>query len=360
MDVPSKAENKTAGNPLLGWSSVLLLVLALLCVEVATRKLLPVVPTSDQAPRNIYRFSGWPEYLKYSTPSNGVGRVILISNSQAFSGETPRNRIYPALLAKRLTERKAGGKDRWEVCNWSVEGVTSMEYMLLAAQLKDRAPDVVVASVGLADFRSPNLTNDLLYSRSDIYRLIVRPSTWRALPDTFLARYFHLETALTIAARTASGTIRFRDYLWSYLDHRIPGLQTIFYAPFFNYYPWDLKDVRPWTKTTHPGWQAKDAIDFAYQEGSRILLREYIEQLTQNNAGLKMLIAQPVRDPADDEPRLRFLAHLNEEQTPAVIYLNWQNALPAGYFTDKAHLRIDGHEAYAAMLADEITRRLEP
>lgn len=349
---------------LLGWLAVILGLLS--AAELTARHLLPRVASATEEPRNPYRFRGWPEYTRADRAPAGTGRLVLLSNSQAVAGELRPHHIYAVALAQRLTELQVGGFTNWQVLNWSVEGMTSMEYMLLAARARQAQPDAVLLAAGMPEFRTANLTNGILFSRSDIHRLATRPSLMRHLPRAFLRRHYNLEDALTATARDRLALVRYRDFFWNWLDLRWPGVQPAFYAPLNNFHPWGLKKIKTKARLGPVAWLPQDQSNLDYSDDCRLLVEETLRQVSLIEARLKLVISVPVRDQAHEgahgEKLTLFLRHMAESSAsvPGLSYTDLHALIPPDGFMDGAHLRGRYHAVYGQRLADEVAQRWTP
>lgn len=331
--------------------------------EWLARRALPVVPRADTVPRNPYRFRGWPEFTEMPPAETGVAQVVLISNSQGYSGETPANRIYPDKLERMLTERRAAGFRAWQVLNWSFDGVTSMEYLLMAARLRDAHPDLVVAAVGMADFSDFNLDRPLSRCRTDLPRLAARPAIAARLPASFVRRHFKVEDVLTAGMWDRFALLRSRDYLWSRLDQTWAGLQPGLYAPFVNYHPWEL-DRRARVDLGRAPWRRASKREVKYTSAARPLVAEFLDQLRQVPARRILVCTIPngvgARDPIrPDLDRFREdLASLCAER--GLTFWALDDALPAEDYLDSLHFTPPNQQRFAEYLAERLPPLLEP
>jgi hypothetical protein len=341
-------------------SLVLPLLLPLAVVELAGRMLLPAVPPSGSIPRNPYRYRGWPEYVDglAKDPAPGIGRCVLIGNCQGYGGEYRRSMIYAAALEKKLRAARAGGRTDWEVHNWSVDGATSLDTVLLAACLAERKADVVLALTNFADYRAEHVHEGLAFSRTDIPRLLTRAPVRRALPSAFLARHGRSEDILRFAAYDACAGLRFREYAWSWLDRRFPGLVHAAFAPRMTYLPWRIPKgplvpaiARPPRPESEP--------DVTYNADSRRMLREYAATLARGSAPVRIMIVEPYTVPDDD--RVRRLTADAEALCAeyGLGFRDFRNLLEADGFLTSAHLSRRGHVRLAEALETLICTALD-
>lgn len=167
---------------------VLAASIALAAIVLATgfaMRSFPPAASSIESKRNPYRFRDWANYINAIDVKSDAARVVLLSNSQAYSGEYSVNRGYPSRLEGLLNERKTAGYERWEVLNLSVDGITPMEYMALAARLRNERPTWLIFISGSADFRAENAGKGFLFSRTDIPYLLTELPIARRLPFRF-------------------------------------------------------------------------------------------------------------------------------------------------------------------------------
>ena len=120
-------------------------------------RLLPPPADGVAHSRNPYRFRDWKNFVEGIHGAGEAAVVALISDSQGYAGEYISRRGYAARLEGLLNERKTAGIERWEVVNLSIDGVTPMEYMALAAFLQDEKPLWLISVSGSADYRSENI-----------------------------------------------------------------------------------------------------------------------------------------------------------------------------------------------------------
>ena len=185
------------------------------------RRAFPPPASCVESARNPYRFRDWPAYVAAIRERGAAACVVLISDSQAYGGEYPARNGYPARLEALLNERKTGGYERWEVLNLSIDGVTPMEYMALAARLRAETPTWLISISGSADYRAENFTKGFAFPRTDLVQL---PTEWalaRRLPPSFWRRHGKVEDTLTAWVTRRFPLLRARDYLWSWLDTRV-------------------------------------------------------------------------------------------------------------------------------------------
>ncbi len=319
---------------------------------------LPTAPRAEFAARNPYRFRSWPEYTRLSRPRTNEARIVWISNSQAYAGELPANRIYTDRLERALTDARAGGYQRVDVLNWSFDGVTSIELTLMAARLRQAEPELVVAAIGVADFSSFNLDRRLSGVRTDLPRLVSHPAVWRALPPSFKKRHVNIEDWLTYAASDRVALLRFRDYMWSWLDHRWSGLQMGFYAPAINYHPWRLDRVQRRANLGGPPWRERRPFQVDYTPAARELLAEFLDVFQAIPARAHLVIMTPrfleEWDPllAMDRAFQRDLSDLLAER--GLLFWDDSQLFGREAFHDGLHFNPDAHRAYTERLMREI------
>lgn len=338
----------------------------LLGAEWGARRILPEVPRSDEVPRNPYRFRGWPEFTAPApATSTGTARIVWLSNSQAYAGEIPANRIYLAQLAKRLAANPTGGFENWTIQNWSFDGVTSIELMLMATRLRadSATPDLAVTAVGLADFSSMNLQRRFPDCRTDLPRLAARPAIWSLLPDGFKRRHVKSEDWLTQAAHDHSALIRGRDYLWSWLDQNWSGLQMGLYAPNYNFHPWRLDAARERANLGGPPWRRKQSLKVVYGPEARVLIAEYLDQFRAIPARRHLVLVVPHQlrqghAMGDESPRFR--ADLRElAEARGLTFWDEADLYPRELFIDGLHFKPDGHQRFAEHLAGRLPSLFE-
>lgn len=330
--------------------------------EIAARFVLPRVPSSDDIGRNPYRFRGWPEYVSAPRGASSSAKLVLLTNSQGYSGELSHTTIYPVRLEALLTGAHAGGRDAWDVLNWSSDGMTSIELMLLAAHLHERHVDVVLAVTGYADYAAEHSRNGFLYCRSDIPRLGTRSGIVRRVPRTYWERHFKCEDWLTMFLRDRVALTRLREYGWSWFEVRMPGIHETLYAPGVNYLPWTMKG-RAWTEPLRrQEGRAGDPV-LTYQGESREMLHEYLDSLCRLRVRV-IVVAEPIRVYVDD-PRAQwhndFMKDLHELTTEKGLPLwDLSAVLPSEDFSTSSHFQPANHARFAEMLCERLCAELSP
>jgi len=336
--------------------SALVPVVVLFLFEGLARVLLPEMQDSVVAYRNAYRYRGWPEYM--GTPDKvDAATVVLITNCQGYGGEYSGARGYPLLLEKELCRRAVGGRPQWEVHNWSLDGASSIEYMIEAAYLSRYPPDVVLAVTGYGDYRNEHLHEGLSYCRSDIPRLISRPWLVRALPASFRRRHFRIEDLLTFVMSDKFALLRFREFMWSWLDRRLPGTHNVLYAPEFRHLPWSLPKKYLIDPIELPR-RRESVFQVSYGHGSRRMLQEYVRQLSLIPARV-IVVAQPASYAPGEDNQRRFLKDLEELSGEfGLDYWDLHDALPAEYFLTTAHFHRRNHIRMSEVLAERLEEYL--
>ena len=336
-------------------------LLYLLCNALAFR-LLPSVPSAFEAARNPFRFRGFPEYVRGPAQSDSPGRktVALISNSQAYAGELPSNYGYPHRLRKALNARGVAGCTNWAVLNWSSDGMTSIEYMILAAKLRDEHPDMVLAVTGYADYRAAHANEGFGFCRTDVPLLATRWKIARHLPLSYWRRHLKVEDALTAFIHARLPLNRFPEYFWSYMDFKFPGALNLFYAPFMGYQPWELR-VKSVTKPLKLNAGPAQELVFIYDDSSLVMLEEYLWQLKALPSPV-MVVSQPVRvNQKDFRSAWHFRFQDDIRRLTSQIGLPYEDmtgVLPGGDFITSSHLNADNHQRFAEKLADFVAARL--
>lgn len=332
-----------------------MVVLALVLVNVLGAWILPEIPDSSVADRNEFRFRGYPEYLTGPQRSSASSNLVLLSNSQAYSGEYPARDGYPARL-EGLLNAESGDAATWRVHNWSVDGATSMEYMLMTASLVDRPPDVLVASIGYADFRGQNLDEGFSHCRTDLPRLVSRPSVAGRLPAAFWRRHGAVEDTLSAILRDRLPGTRVPEYAWCWLDQQYPGMMPLLYAPTLYHHPWKLdlprRGERP--NIRRPANLAEGAAYYAYDERSAILLEEFLVALKGVGAA-RLLVAACPGNERPGSAHAASVAAFREDlriltAKHGVPFLDLSNALPRDDFVDSLHFTRPNHQRYAQRL----------
>ena len=318
-----------------------------------------------ESARNPYRFRDWPAYVDGIRTANGAACVVLISDSQAYGGEYPARNGYPARLEVLLNERKPGGIDRWEVLNLSIDGVTSLEYLALAARLRDERPLWLISVSGSADYRAENYRKGFAFPRTDLVQLPTEARIARRLPLSFWRRHGKVEDTLTAWVTRWFPLLRARDYLWSWLDTRYPGAQKALYAPRTTYRFWQLpgKARTPPVPDPIPD-KTGGRLDLTYDARSTELLAEFLDQLARIPAGHKLVATAPLHSDFAGTPDgdwiaafRRDLARLAAER--GLPFADLTDALPPDDFITSNHFHDRNHRRMAEWLADRIAAETE-
>ncbi len=316
--------------------------------------------------RNPYRFRDWKHYVDGMSGRGAAACVALISDSQAYAGEERKSRrIYAARLEALLNERKTGGFARWEVLNLSSDGVTTLEYLALAARLRDERPTWLISVSGCADYRGDNFRCGFGYARSDLPGLMTEWRLARRLPWAFWRRHGKVEDTLMAWVAHRFPLLRFRDYLWSWLDTRFPGAQRAFYAPRTTYRFWELPG-KPRTAPVPPPLPEKGggAIDLTYDWRSTILLREFLDQFAAVPADHRLVVAAPLRTGFGDSPKGAWIDAFRGDlqrlsAARGLPFWDLTEALPPEDFITSSHLQDGNHKRLAELLADRIAAEME-
>lgn len=328
--------------------------------EGLSRLLLPAVDDCLNATRNPYRFRNWPEYVRgLERVPEGVATCVILSNSQGYSGEHPPYKTYPYWLREALNARQAGGHARWEVLNWSTDGMTSIELTALAAYLAGFKPTVVLALTGYADYAIEHADQGFLYCRSDATRLAIHASVRAALPAGYWRRHGKIEDTLVTSLRDTLTCMRFREFGWSWLEVRFPGVHRMFYAPAVNYLPWQQGGRRIATPLRRLPGEGQDAV-LHYGEVSGEMMAGYLRTLAKVPCPTRV-IAQPARPSyvAAGDWQEAFARDLT--RSAAAAGLTWgslMDHLPEEAFIpgSSSHFAVRYHRPFGELLAGEVER----
>ena len=319
-----------------------------------------------ESARNPYRFRDWPAYIDGLRTADGAACVVLISDSQAYGGEYPSRNGYPARLEALLNERKPGGIARWEVLNLSVDGVTTMEYMALAARLREERPLWLISVSGSADYRAENIAKGFAFPRTDLVQLPTEARIARRLPLSFWRRHGKVEDTLTAWVAHRFPLLRARDFLWSWLDTRFPGAQKSFYAPRTTYRFWQLpgqartKPIPDPIRDPTKGW-----LDLTYDGRSTVLLGEFVAQLAQIPAVHKLVATAPLKGDFADAPEGAWIAAFRRDAARLAAehglpFRDLTTALPPDDFITSNHFHDRNHRRMAELLADHVAAETGP
>ena len=321
----------------------------------------PVPADCLENSRNPYRFRDWMHYVDGMDSRDAQsGTVVLISDSQGYAGGYPAKRGYPARLEVLLNARKTGGMDHWEVLNLSIAGVTPMEYMVLAARLRDEQPTWLISISGCADFRAANYEEPLSFCRTDLPDFLTGWTMARRMPLAFWKRHGRVEDSLTDWVTRRFPLLRFRDCLWSALDTRYPGAQRWFYAPQVTYRFWNLNG-KARTKPLPSPTPSRDgvSIDLAYDDHSTEMLGEFLDQFARIPAQYRLVAANPLASAMEETPTGPWIAAFRKDLARLTAELDlpfrdWTDALPPEDFITSNHF----HDRNQKRMADLIERHI--
>jgi len=326
--------------------------------------LFPVAADCTVDSRNPYRFRDWVHYVDGMDSRGEVATVVLISDSQGYAGEYPAKKGYPARLEVLLNERKTGGFARWEVLNLSIDGVTPMEYMALAARLREATPTWLISVSGSADFRSDNFDKGLSFCRSDLPDFLTEWKLARRLPLAFWWRHGRVEESLTAWVTRRFPLLRFRDFLWSWLDTRFPGAQKSFYAPRVTYRFWQLPGKARTAVIRSPLPKLdKVRIDLTYDGRSTLMLREFLEQFAKVPAAHRLVACNPLKSDFSDTPDGAWVAAFRKDvaaltQELDLPFRDMTDALPPEDFITSNHFQDRNQKRMATLLESYIAAEM--
>jgi hypothetical protein len=295
--------------------------------------------------------------MEGSAGTNSVSTVVLLTNCQGYGAEYNPARGYPSILQTLLCERRVGGQANWKVLNWSIDGATSIEYTLLSAYLRRHPPAVVLAVTGYADYREEHFREGIGYCRSDVPRVLSSTRVLRSLPPSFLMRHLRVEDLLGYWMSDHIALLRFKEYAWSWLDRRLPGIHNVFYAPKYHYLPW-TQPKHPWIQPLRLKVSSDLSLQITYGPGSRKMVREYLDVLAAIPAKT-VVVAEPAKLPDTDRFHPRFLDDLgNWTKEGGLTYWDLSSALSPDGFLTSGHLNRENHARFAALLADRMAEWL--
>lgn len=132
--------------------------------------------------RNPSYRRGWVEYTEYKEIDTDR-LIIIITGSQAWGREIrDANTLYPTLLEKRLND---SSDESFTVLNWGIPGVDLPEYVIIASQLAQYDPDLVLFIFDRQDM-TRRLSRPLYEYGTDVTRLAYFPANRVHLAQTFL------------------------------------------------------------------------------------------------------------------------------------------------------------------------------
>ena len=86
-----------------------------------------------------------------------------------------------------------------------------MEYMALAARLREETPTWLISVSGSADYRAENFTKGFSFPRTDLVHLPTEGAVARRLPLSFWRRHGKVEDVLTAWIAHRFPLLRARD-----------------------------------------------------------------------------------------------------------------------------------------------------
>jgi hypothetical protein len=363
--VTTRGEQSAKPTTQASWRSVVVFagVIAgmLLLLNIVAHHLLPNVPGSHQESRNPFHFRGFPAYVDGLARSEAPQDLVLLSNSQGFAAEYRSHFSYPALLQATLNQDS--DDPTWRIHNWSVAGITSLEYMAFAAKLHEVSADVIVACIGYADFKGRNAEQGFSHCRSDAPQILAE-TTWSALPFAFWKRHGldHFDDLLSVLARANAPALRWPEYFWSSLNQQYPGMMTLFYAPDLRFHPWvvPVENIWPSPSIVRAPAPETESKYYQYDERSTMLLEEFLDALQRiDHARTRLLL---VACPGNERPTSRRysyhqrfredLARLTQKR--GILFCDLGDALAQEEFLNSIHFNKRGHRRFADRLLQEL------
>ena len=314
--------------------------------------------------RNPYRFRDWGNFVRGALETDDAARVVLISDSQGYAGEYPARRSYAARLEELLAERKPGGIGRWEVLNLSVDGVTPMEYVALAAWLQDATPEWLISVSGSADYRSENYLKGFAFPRTDLPGLLTDPALAKRVPLSFWRRHGRVEDTLSAWVARGNPLLRFRDFAWSWLDVRYPGAQKAFYAPRTTYRFWELPGKARIAPVAPPfRIPGENTLDLTYDEKSSEMLAEFLDLLARIPARHRLVATAPLKSDFADSREGPWIRRFGDDlrrmsAERGLPFEDLTHALPPEDFITSNHFHDRNHRRMAELLADRIAAEM--
>ena len=298
--------------------------------------------------RNARVLRDWDRYVaSTSVPRKGELRVLLLSNSQGRGPEIMADRIYPSLLAARLTAGNGGRPVR--VVNWSFASNRVPEAIVLLARAQNLNPHLVLAVFPPNWFRAEDLQSPLSRLESDITE-----TAWfyrRRLPRRFRERYLSPTAAIRATFARYWPSYRYRDLPVFALFIRARWSRRLF--PEAIQGPWfDLEQGRI----------ARERLASPPRLGMHAPSPELVAMFMEAGSALaarKVFVLQPLWFPV--HPRYETTVAALQERLEGGGWINWNmtGAVPWNeYFAGSVHLTQAGHARFADALAPRLASLL--
>ena len=185
----------------------------------------------DRRPKN--KNVGWPEYL--AGPKEKDGKLcILISNSQGYSHEQKNTDL---IYFSQLKDSIQAFMPDYNLANWSVPGLQTVEMELLAQQAFLREADMILFVVSLSNFE-PIEDVSLDRSITDIKLIAGKPGIWPYQSRSIYGSKIEMEDRLMPFFTLNLDLIRSRDYYYEKAKKKVPLDDHLFC--FGNFYAMDL------------------------------------------------------------------------------------------------------------------------
>jgi hypothetical protein len=343
-DADSPAASGGRGTQL--WRAAAACCLVLLALEGGARLLHRAMPTpsSWDAPRNPHHRRGWIDYTAPPRRRPPGPSIVLISSSQGFLRESSDpSQVY----ARRLEEllRARSGTSGPKVLNWSLDGGSALEAVLLAARAVQHEPEVLLFVTSPGVFRPHSFERPPSYWASDAWQLCHLDDVRAVVPSDLLALCDRERLRGLAATRLRSSWARSRLF-GPQMDH---------------WQPWPASGE---LATERPRKEARRR-DVELSEPDLVRTLQQIHDVLSAHAPAIRLVfvAGPLhRDAITEESwplGARMLELARRELRADHLVLDARDVVAGERFYDMVHFDRVGHQDFAEWLAPRLAPLLE-
>lgn len=304
-----------------------------------------VTPSSAVAARNPHFRRGWVDYTAPPREPAAGRDVILVTASQGYLRESPRaDEVYAQRLEHLLSN--APGRSGLQVHNWSIDGGSALEMVLLTARAVQHRPAILLLVVTPGVFRDDTSERLPSYWVSDTWELCHLSDVREILPDEVIASCDRERVKGWVATRIASSWLRSRLF-----DRQIESWRT-----------WRVTGEL----ATEQKRRRRRLRDMELDEGVlETTLRLVVEMLSKHTPETRLVVvAGPLARERLTVEGWNLGDRMIELARPRVreddVVLDAREVVASERFYGFVHFDRLGHDAFADWLASELAPLLTP
>ncbi len=283
---------------------------------------------------------GLVTYTSLIPENRAPHRIVLISNSQGFLREQADEHLTYASQLEQMLNANAPIDESFDVLNWSIPGAYAPEYVLLATQVGQHEPDLILLVTYIANFTDE--PHPISFYISDAKQLGYRSEARQLLPDDFIDRHQVNDPLLWLQTNTSIGK----------LSHVLE---------------FPRNDRWRWEATEPNVGVPRPADDIAaWNRWAEILMREFHDTLRASGADAPLII---INMPANRNGYTEEAWQNIESFVPAVEALfagqsdvqvldASDGIVPTDLYYGRLHFRPEGHRLFAEWLYDVVNETL--